>query len=100
MKTTKLIYTLAFALAITLASTGCHSHKPVGVTPLPSETQLNIGDQDNQNTLSNGLPMNSDSNANSSGVIPVASAGEFEGMIEDTNALADYTIHFPYDSAV
>ncbi len=34
MKTMKLIYPLAFALAITLASTGC-KHKPVDVTRIP-----------------------------------------------------------------
>ncbi len=34
MKTMKLMYPLAFALAITLASTGC-KHKPVNVTNIP-----------------------------------------------------------------
>ena len=33
MKTMKLIYPLAFALAITLAATGC-KHDPVNVTPM------------------------------------------------------------------
>ena len=33
MKMMKLIYPLAFALAVTLAATGCRNHKPVGVTP-------------------------------------------------------------------
>ena len=33
MKTMKLIYPLAFALALTLATTGCHNHKPVKITP-------------------------------------------------------------------
>ena len=35
---TKLIYSLAFALAVTLATTGCR-HKPVNVTPMtPGQT--------------------------------------------------------------
>ena len=31
--------------------------------------------------------------------IPAANPLSFEGMIEDTNALASYTAHFKYDSA-
>ena len=37
MKMMKLIYPLAFALALTLATTGCRNHKPYGVTPIPNE---------------------------------------------------------------
>jgi peptidoglycan-associated lipoprotein len=99
MKTMKLIYPLAFALAITLASTGCRSHQPVGITPIPGPAQTSINDQDNQSTLSNGVPVNPETGVNGNNVIPVANADEFEGMLEDTNALAADTIHFPYDSA-
>ena len=42
MKTMKLIYPLALALAVTLASTGCRNHRPVGVTPLPGSAQTGI----------------------------------------------------------
>ena len=35
MKMMKLTCSLAFALAVALAATGCKNHKPVGVTPLP-----------------------------------------------------------------
>ena len=35
MKTMKLIYPLAFALAITLATTGCHNHQVGKPTPFP-----------------------------------------------------------------
>jgi hypothetical protein len=52
MKTMKLIYPLAFALAITLASTGCRSHKPVGITPIPGENSGIVGGGDSNGTMS------------------------------------------------
>jgi len=94
MKTMKLIYPLAFALAITLATTGCHNHKPGKVTLLPGSAQTGLTDQNNQNTLPPGNPVNPDS-----GVIPVANATDFDNMTEDRAALAAYTIHFAFDSA-
>jgi peptidoglycan-associated lipoprotein len=97
MKTMKLIYPLAFALAITLATTGCHNHKAVGVTPIPGSGQTGPSDQNNQNTLPQGNPMATDNSANG---IPVANAESFENMNEDRAALAAYTIHFAFDSAV
>ena len=39
MKMMKLTCSLAFALAIALAATGCKNHKPFGVTPLPGATR-------------------------------------------------------------
>ena len=48
----KLIYPLAFALALTLATTGCHNHKAVGkVTALPGHKSGMVGDNGNGNTL-------------------------------------------------
>jgi len=97
MKTMKLIYPLAFALALTLATTGCHNHKAVGVTALPGQPGVVPNDSNNPNTLPPpGDKMNSDNNPN---VIPVANASEFDNMIEDRAALAAYTIHFAFDSA-
>ena len=58
MKTMKLIYPLAFALAITLATTGCHNHKAVGVTALPGQNQPIVGDNNGANTLPPGGAMN------------------------------------------
>jgi peptidoglycan-associated lipoprotein len=91
MKTMKLICLPAFALALTLAVTGCHTHQPVGITqlpgsPTPSPTDLNSG-----GTLSGG--------ANQVGGGNTANLEEFENMLEDRAALASYTIHFAYDSA-
>ena len=98
MKTMKLIYPLAFVLALTLATTGCHNHKAVGVTALPGEKSGMVGDNNNANTLPPGGAMNSDNGANANG-IPVASADTFDNMNEDRAALAAYAIHFAFDSA-
>ena len=45
MKMTKLVYPMAFVLAITLATAGCRNHKPVGVTPIGNGQGPQIGDQ-------------------------------------------------------
>ena len=42
MKMMKLTYLLAFALAVTLAATGCKNHRPVGVTQLPGSRNRQI----------------------------------------------------------
>jgi peptidoglycan-associated lipoprotein len=97
MKTMKLIYPLAFALALTLATTGCHNHKAVNVTALPGSNHSMVPNDNNANTMS-GDKLNSDNNANANG-IPVASADSFANMNEDRAALAAYTIHFAFDSA-
>jgi peptidoglycan-associated lipoprotein len=100
MKLMKLIYPLAFALAITLVTTGCHNHKAVGVTPIPGARTDNPGDETSTKTLPPGTTMNPDTNPNANpGVIPVASATDFDNMTEDRVALAGYTVHFAYDSA-
>ncbi len=44
MKIMKLTCSLAFALAVALASTGCHSHKPGGITPLPGPNPGMVGE--------------------------------------------------------
>jgi peptidoglycan-associated lipoprotein len=83
MKTMKLIHLLVFALAVTLAATGC-KHKPVGVTPIPRGQEGMVGELGPGGTVGGG---------------PTAGLGEFEGMAMDRDALAAYTIHFAYDSA-
>jgi len=90
MKTMKLIYPPAFALAIMLAVTGCHTHQPVGITPLPGSPAGTPNDQNNVNTL----PM-----AQPPGGGPTANLEEFENMVMDRAALANDTVHFAYDSA-
>jgi peptidoglycan-associated lipoprotein len=88
MKTMKLIYPLAFALVLTLAATGCHTHQPQGVTPLPGPTSPPIVGPGPGETI-NQQP----------GAGPTTSLDEFDNMIQDRAALANYTVHFAYDSA-
>ena len=104
MKTMKLIYPLAFALAITLASTGC-KHKPVGVTQIPGMKAPAPAYQDNTRTLPGGLPPGPPINPIDTGASH-AGGGQLPEdwtpymMNQDRAALAAYTIHFAYDSAV
>jgi len=99
MKTMKMIYPLAFALAVTLAATGC-KHQPLNVTPMhPGIVPPPY--EPTPSTMGNNPPgpqINFDTNVIGRGIAE-ANPDLFEGMIEDTNALAAYTIHFPYDSA-
>jgi peptidoglycan-associated lipoprotein len=100
MKTMKLIYPLAFALAVTLASTGCRSHKPGMITPLPGSAQTGINDQSSQSTLPPGTTVNPDSGVNgTNNEIATTPMDEFENMAMDRAALAANTVHFAYDSA-
>jgi peptidoglycan-associated lipoprotein len=100
MKTMKLIYPLAFALAITLASTGCRSHKPVGITPIPGENSGIVGGGDSNGTMSGGqLPPDTGVGTQTGGG-PLADATGFSNYNEDRAALAANTVHFAYDSAV
>lgn len=91
MKTMKLIYPLAFALVLTLAATGCHTHQPLGVTPLPGSRAGAPTDLNGGGTLSG--------TQNQVGGGSTANLEEFENMIEDRAALANYTVYFAYDSA-
>jgi peptidoglycan-associated lipoprotein len=98
MKTMKLIYPLAFALVLTLATTGCHNHKAVGVTALPGSKSAMVGDNGGGNTLPPGGAMNPDNGASGSG-LQTQNLESFDNMNEDRAALAAYTIHFAFDSA-
>ena|ERR1035438_7110248 len=90
MKMMKLTYLLAFALAVTLADTGCKNHRPTKVTQIPTRSPTgNPIDLTDINTK----PYNSNE------PIGVANRDEFEGMIKDPAALAAYTAYFAYDSA-
>ena len=82
MKTMKLIYPLAFALAITLATTGC-KHKPTPLTPIPgmNPPPPNITYNPPTRGPAQGLPINPIEPAGSQiGGGPLASLGQFEGM--------------------
>jgi len=93
MKTNKMIYALAFALAVTLAATGC-KHKPGKLTKFPPGQSPLIQDAGMGNTI--GGP---EITGVQTGGGALAGAEEFENMIADRAALAAYTIHFAYDSS-
>jgi peptidoglycan-associated lipoprotein len=102
MKTIKMIYPLAFALATMLAAAGCQ-HKPVGITPLkqgpqPPPIDTLRGTMPDNGGASTGTQITPDGGVGISG-IAAANPLSFQGMIEDTNTLASYTAHFKYDSA-
>ena len=101
MKTMKLIYPLAFALAITLASTGCHTHQPVSITPIPGSPSRMPGDDSTSDTK-NGNPITPEpvpQVQTPSGPIATADGWRVEDMNQDRAALAANTVHFAYDSA-
>ena len=96
MKTNKMIFALAFALATTLAATGCR-HETGKITRLPPGPTPAVNDQSTVNTLPPGPTINSGDQA---GIRPTSNLEEFEGMIADRDALKANTIHFAYDSSV
>jgi len=92
MKMMKLTYLLAFALAITLADTGCRNHRPVKVTQIPGSPSGQVGELGPGGTMAQGGQIQA-------GGGQTASLEDFEGMAKDPAALAAYTVHFAYDSA-
>ncbi|HEY5297252.1 MAG TPA: OmpA family protein [Verrucomicrobiae bacterium] len=88
----KLFYSLAFALAVTLAATGC-KHTPGKITPLPSENSGMVRNDTGGGTLP------SDTGVGTTGGGQTAGLEDFDNMIQDRAALANYTVHFAYDSA-
>jgi peptidoglycan-associated lipoprotein len=111
MKRMNLIYPLAFALAITLAATGC-KHQPVKMTNLPAPPNPAVVDVPSQPTIPPGATItpeqppisnpNLNPNPNPPGGLgtPTTPLDLFEGMIQDRATLANYTVHFDFDSAV
>lgn len=91
MKMLKLVYPMTLALAVTLAATGCRSHKPYGVTPIPPGRGAEVGELPPGGTLPGGQQP---------GGGPTASLSGFDNMTQDRTTLAAYTIHFAFDSAV
>ena len=98
---TKLIYSLAFALAVTLATTGCR-HKPVNVTPMPRGMTPTLPPEPGPTTFPPGPTINPGVNPNVNPITGIPEGGQelYRDMVEDRAALAAYTIHFAYDSSV
>lgn len=90
MKMMKLVYPMAFVLAITLVATGCRNHRPYGVTPIPN----------GQGGLVNNVGPGGTMGGNQPGGGEQAGINTFDNMTQDRAALANYTIHFAFDSSV
>ncbi len=110
MKTMKLITPVTLALAALLAGAGCH-HQPTKLTQLPSSPEAPVGEAPASTTAPTGLPPATPYNpGGDTGVnvstpkpgegIPTTDSSQFDGMTEDRAALANYTVHFEFDSAV
>ena len=96
MKMMKLTCSLALVLAVALAATGCKNHKPYRVTPLPEATRTGQpSEQGPGGTIGTG----GTTSANEPGGGATASLESFENMNADRAALANYTVHFAFDSA-
>jgi peptidoglycan-associated lipoprotein len=97
MKTNKLIPLLTFAIVVVLGATGCH-HKQY-VTRLPEGAPA--GGQVSE-ALPPSMPLGGGDQ--SVGVTPGGTAttglDQFEGMNENRGPLAQYTVHFDFDSSV
>jgi peptidoglycan-associated lipoprotein len=93
----KLFCSTALALAVIMASTGCR-HKPVAVTPIPGEAGPSVAGPGPGNTLNgeNGLGVGN----GGPGQIAENPNWDVSQYNQDREALAAYTIHFAYDSAV
>jgi peptidoglycan-associated lipoprotein len=104
MKLNKLIFPLALALTVMLASTGCKKGI-TRVTPLPGSQQPIVGGGDTgSGTLSQGGQMSGGENPGGVGIQPgggpTSTDWDPANMNLDRAALAAYTVHFKFDSAV
>ena len=95
MKMNPIVFTLAMAMAVTLATTGC-KHTPLKVTQIPGSQANPVGGDTSGNTLPAGNALGND---NKVGGGDTAGLDMFEGMRKDPAALAANTIHFAFDSA-
>jgi peptidoglycan-associated lipoprotein len=83
------------ALAAVMATTGC-KHKPVAVTPIPHGANYGVGGDNLPPTIPPGPPIGD------TGGPQIVETGVYNpnNFIPDRNALAAYTVHFAFDSAV
>jgi peptidoglycan-associated lipoprotein len=104
MKMNKIVFPLVLALAATLATTGC-KHGFNKVTPLPGERAAQVGDTGGSGTIPPAQPMDAGSLPTSTipstpGNIPTTTDINIDDYNQDRAALAAYTVHFKFDSAV
>src|SRR6266545_1682355 len=95
MKTTKFAYWLVFALAMTVAATGCRK-KPVDVTNLPGRTGRPTDPGANQ--LPPGLPFKSEVGPGG-GATSESWSPDDPNLVADRATLAMHIVHFDFDSS-
>jgi peptidoglycan-associated lipoprotein len=93
MKTNKLIYLLAFGLAMSLAATGCHK-QTTSLTPIPGTAGPKIAEEPAP-PMNPAPPVNTNEMVNSIPLPPPTDGA----VTEDPNTLAAETIHFHFDSS-
>ena len=104
MKLNKLIFPMVLALTAVLASTGCKKGI-TKVTPLPGQPSL-VGEGNGSGTIGNGNLINPGENPGGTGLTsapgPIATSTDWDpkDCVQDPAALAAYTVHFKFDSAV
>jgi peptidoglycan-associated lipoprotein len=107
MNMNKLIFPTVLALAAILASTGCKKGI-TKVTPLPGQQQPIVGDNGGAGTIppqsgtipSEGVPGGASGPTSAPGPIATSSDWDPANTVQDRGALAAYTVHFKFDSAV
>jgi peptidoglycan-associated lipoprotein len=104
MKLNKLIFPLLIALAVVLAGAGCKKGI-TKVTPLPGENPPIVGTSDNNPNTLPAAPLYNNAGgptdmANQPGAGPTSTSWDPANMNLDHGALAAYTVHFKFDSAV
>ncbi|HWY32436.1 MAG TPA: OmpA family protein [Candidatus Acidoferrum sp.] len=105
MKLNKLIFPMVLALTAVLASTGCKKGI-TKVTPLPGQQTGIVGEGNGPGTIPNGNQINPGEGPGGSGLNsgsgPIATSSDWDptNTVQDRAALAAYTVHFKFDSAV
>jgi peptidoglycan-associated lipoprotein len=104
MKMNKLVFPLVIALAATLASTGCKKGTPK-TTIIPGHNQQIVGGETGPGTLPSGgaLPGGEAPGTGAGTQVgggPLPEGWTVDMMNQDRAALAAYTVHFAFDSAV
>ena len=101
MKLNKIVLPLMIALAAMLATTGC-KHGTTRVTPLPGERGGSVGGDNLPPTLPPGNAIDNGPGLGSSsmpGSLATSSTWDPANCDQDRAALAEYTVHFAFDSA-
>jgi len=102
MKLNKIILPLVLSLAAMLATTGCRHGFNGKVTNLPGH-RTEVGDTGGGGTLPPAPPIDNNPPPVSTPIVP-GSIGtsdiNLDNYIQDRTALAQYTVHFKFDSAV